>query len=95
MSFAGLEDAAATLDALVAGATPDRTRAIVGALALDALSWSTSSRDILDAAVGLATIATGGTLDLDQAGRRRARQLADAVRVECEAALPTALTERE
>jgi hypothetical protein len=50
MSFAGLEDAAATLDALAAGATPDRTRAIVGALALDALTWSTTSRDILDAA---------------------------------------------
>ena len=68
MSFAGSEDAAATLDALAAGAAPDRTRAIVGALALDALTWATSSRDILDAAAGLAIIATGGTLDLDDAG---------------------------
>jgi hypothetical protein len=86
MSFAGLEDAAATLDALAAGATPDRTRDIVGALALDALTWSTTSRDILDAAAGLGIIATGGTLDLDALGRRRARQLAHAVRLECEAA---------
>jgi hypothetical protein len=86
MSFAGLEDAAATLDALAAGTMPDRTRAIVGALALDALTWATSSRDILDAAAGLSIIATGGTLDLNELGRRRARQLAEAVRLECEAA---------
>jgi hypothetical protein len=81
---AGLDDAASTLEALAAGRELDRARAVCGALALDALTWSTSSRDILDAAQGLRIIATGGTLDLDELGRRRARQLAEAVRHECE-----------
>jgi hypothetical protein len=84
MPFAGLEDAALVLDALAAGTSPDRTNVIVGALALNALRWATSSRDILDAAAGLNNIiATGGTLDLDEAGRHRARELAQAVRASC------------
>jgi hypothetical protein len=86
MRRAGLDDAVTTLEALAAGQTLDRARALCGALALDALSWSTTSRDILDAAEGLRTIACGGSLDLDELGRRRARQLAAAVRRECETA---------
>jgi hypothetical protein len=81
-SIAGLEDAAEALDALAAGMAPDRARVIAGALALDAFRWTTPSRDLLDAAAGLRIIATGGTLDLDEAGRARARQLAEAVRRE-------------
>jgi hypothetical protein len=50
-------------------------------LALDTLIKTTSaSRDLLDAAAGLQILATGGTLDLDEAGRLRARQFAEAVR---------------
>jgi hypothetical protein len=83
MSISGLEDAAITLDALAAGTAPDRARAIAGALALDALivflPWA-ASLDLLDAAAGLRIIATGGSLDLNGAGRCRARQLAEAVR---------------
>jgi hypothetical protein len=52
-------------------------------LALDGLRWAASNRDILDAAAGLNIIATGGTLDLDDAGRHRARELAQAVRASC------------
>jgi hypothetical protein len=88
MSLAGLEDAAFALDAL-AGMVPARARVSAGALAMDTLilfcPWA--SRDLLDAAAGLRVIATGGTLDLDGAGRRRARHLAEAVR-ECAPAAP-------
>lgn len=77
----GLEDAALALDALGAGQVPDRTRVIVGALALDTLvQWTLPGRDLLDAAAGLNIIATGGNLDLDAVGRLRARELAIAVR---------------
>jgi hypothetical protein len=80
VSNEGLEDAARVLDSLAAGEIPDRTAAIVGALALDALPWTLPGRDLLDAAAGLAIIATGGVLELDEAGRFRARHLAKAVR---------------
>jgi hypothetical protein len=80
MSVTGLLDAAEALDALADGQQPDRTTVIVGALALSALRWSTLSDDIFAAAHGLAIIATGGTLDLDDVGRRRARHLARVVR---------------
>ena len=79
--ISGLSDAALALDALAAGTQPDRARLIAGALALDTLIKTTSaSRDLLDAAAGLQILATGGTLDLDEAGRLRARQFAEAVR---------------
>ena len=89
MSIAGLEDAAIALDALAAGMVPDRARVIAGALAMDTLIlfWRWASRDLLDAAAGRRVIATGGSLDLDEAGRRRARHLAEAVR-ECAPAAP-------
>jgi hypothetical protein len=81
MSNAGLADAASVLDALAAGTQPDRARVIAGALALDTLTKTTTvSRDLQDAAAGLHIIATGGTLDLDDAGRLRAGQFAEAVR---------------
>jgi hypothetical protein len=76
----GLLEAAACLDALADGRQPDLTSVIVGALALDALRWTLPGRDLLDAAQDLAVIPTGGVLDLDEAGRFRARQLANAVR---------------
>jgi hypothetical protein len=75
----GLSDAAAVLNDLAA--QPDRARLIAAALALDTLiKTTTPSRDLLDAAAGLQVLATGGTLDLDDAGRSRARKLADTVR---------------
>jgi hypothetical protein len=77
----GLAAAAAALDDLAAGRVPDRARLVAGALALDTLRWSgVSDRDILDAATGLTTLKTGGTLDLDEKGRARATALAGAVR---------------
>ena len=76
-----LMDAAHALDDLAAGRTPDRVTLLAGALALDTLTRSGHvDRDILDAAVGLATVATGGNLDLDALGRERAATLAEAVR---------------
>jgi hypothetical protein len=76
-----LADAAAVLDELAAGLQPDRARLIAAALALDTLiKTTTPSRDLLDAAAGLQILATGGTLDLDEAGRSRARKFADTVR---------------
>jgi hypothetical protein len=79
--IAALLAAAAVLDELAAGNQPDRARLIAAALALDTLiKTTTPSRDLLDAAAGLQVLATGGTLDLDDAGRSRARKFADTVR---------------
>jgi hypothetical protein len=75
-SVTGLLEAAEALDALANGMQPDRVTVITGALALDALRWSTLDPDILAAAHGLAIVATGGSLDLNGVGRTRARQLA-------------------
>jgi hypothetical protein len=73
-----LEDAAAALEALAAGETPDRTGALlVAAQHLDALcTRGLADRELLDAATGLKAIATGGVLNLDDAGRQRARAVA-------------------
>ena len=69
--------AANVLDYLAAGIQPDRARLIAAALALDTLiKTTTPSRDLLDAAAGLQILATGGTLDLDETGRNRARKFA-------------------
>lgn len=77
----GLLDAACVLEDQAAGRRPDRARLLSGALALDALQWSgEADRDILDAAAGLKRLATGGALELDDAGRARAAALAAAVR---------------
>jgi hypothetical protein len=76
-----LHQAASVLDELAAGIQPDRARLIAAALALDTLIKTTPpSRDLLDAAAGLQILATGGTLDLDETGRLRARQFAETVR---------------
>lgn len=76
-----LLDAAYCLDELAAGRIPDRTRLLTGALALDTLRLKGGAdRDLLDAAAGLETLATGGTLDLSEAGQARAAFLAAAVR---------------
>ena len=76
-----LQEAAAALEALAAGRAPDPRTVLVAAQSLDALcAQGPADRELLDAAAGLKTIATGGTLELDEAGRRRARVLAAHVR---------------
>jgi hypothetical protein len=82
LSTTPLKDAAAALEALAAGQTPDRTAALlVAAQYLDTLSTRAApDRELLDAAAGLKTIATGGNLELDDVGRQRARALAAYVR---------------
>lgn len=74
-------DAADVLDDLAAGRTPDRAKLIAGALALQTLvQQGRASRDILDAAAGIETVATGGNLELVASGRERAAALAIVVR---------------
>jgi hypothetical protein len=77
-----LADAVYALEEQAAGRVPDRARLLAGALALDTLAQrGIADRDILDAAAGLSSQATGCTMNLDDAGRRRAAQLAERVRV--------------
>ena len=76
-----LQDASAVLDALASGRIPDRTAMLSAALDLNTYCQGIdSSRDLLDAAAGLETLARGGMLDLDATGRRRAMKLAQVVR---------------
>jgi hypothetical protein len=78
-----LTDAANVLDGLAAGIVMSHTSIITAALALDTLiktSTTPVSRDLLDAAAGLEILATGGSLDLDDAGRSRARKFAETIR---------------
>jgi hypothetical protein len=76
----GLEHAAQALEALAEGRVPEQSSVLAGALALKSLAFRTTGRDIFDAASGLETLATGGTLDLNSAGRERAGKLAEIVR---------------
>ena len=81
LPLARLRDAAAVLDALALGRIPDRTALLSAALDLDTYCHGIdASRDLLDAAAALETLATGGTLDLDATGRQRAMKLATVVR---------------
>ncbi|MGO9994491.1 MAG: hypothetical protein ACLPTF_18520 [Steroidobacteraceae bacterium] len=65
---------------LAAGRTPERVFLLTGALALGELRTRTSfSRNLADAAEGLAILARGGKLDLNDEGRRRAAFLASGV----------------
>lgn len=75
-----LQDALDVLSDL-ADARPidDRRRLICSTLALSTLTWTCDNRDLADAAIGLEILATGGTLDLDEQGRKRAAFLATAV----------------
>ena len=75
-----LQDAVEVLRGL-ANAHPveSRSRLIAGALALSTAAYSSADRDLADAAIGLRLLATGGTLDLDETGRRRAAFLATVV----------------
>lgn len=76
-----LTDAAAALDALATGVEPRRGDVIAGALALQTLMWCGElGRDLQDAALGLEAAATGRPLNLDEAGRARAGELAKKVR---------------
>jgi hypothetical protein len=75
-----LQDAVEVLRCL-ANAHPveNRSRLIAGALALSTITYSCADRDLADSAIGLQLLATGGTLDLDETGRRRAAFLATVV----------------
>ena len=76
-----LRDAAAVLDALASGRIPDRTAMLSAALDLNTYCHGIdASRDLLDAAAGLETLANGGRIDLDATGRQRVRKLAQVVR---------------
>ena len=76
-----LQDAVAVLDALALGRIPGRTALLSAALDLNTYCHGIdASRDLLDAAAALETLATGGTLDLDATGRQRAMKLAKVVR---------------
>jgi hypothetical protein len=85
-----LQDAAEALEVLAAGRMPERTTALlVAAQHLDSLcTCGHADRELLDAAAGLKTIATGGTLALDDTGRKRAAALAAHVRKLAEAENP-------
>ena len=75
-----LRDASHCLTELAAGRTPERLFVLTGALALDELRARTVfSRDLIDAAEGLAILARGGKLELNDEGRVRAALLASIV----------------
>jgi hypothetical protein len=75
-----LRDASHCLTELAAGRTPERVFILTGALALDELRARTVfSRDLIDAAEGLAILARGGKLELNDEGRERAAFLASMV----------------
>ena len=76
-----LHDVAAVLDTLATGGNPERSTLLAAALTLNTYcSGRQPSRDLLDAAAGLGSLATGGTLELDATGRQRAAALAAIVR---------------
>ncbi len=75
-----LKDAADVLSEQAAGRLPkSHTQIMTAALALDVATMLSSNRDLLDAAIGLRVLATTGKLQLDEAGRQRARYLAELV----------------
>jgi hypothetical protein len=75
-----LSDASHCLTEMAAGRTPERLFILTGALALDELRARTAfSRDLIDAAEGLAILARGGKLQLNEEGRKRAAILANIV----------------
>lgn len=57
----------------------NRSRLIAGALALSSATSCSADRGPADAAISQRLLATGGTLDLDEAGGRRAAMLATVV----------------
>jgi len=72
-----LKDAVAVLRDQAAGRPlTDKAQLIAAALSLETATLNTRSRDLLDAAAGLHTLATGGELKLDHIGRTRAAHLA-------------------
>ncbi len=76
-----LHDVAAVLDTLATGGNPERAAVLAAALALNTYcNGRQPSRDLLDAAAGLESLATGGALELDASGRQRAAALATTIR---------------
>jgi hypothetical protein len=76
-----LLDAAYCLDELSVGRTPDRTRLIAGALALNSLHrQGRADRGLLVAYAILETLASGGTTDVSDEAQARAALLAALVR---------------
>lgn len=75
-----LLDAAAVLKKLAEGEPlDDRHELLLGALSLKTATTTSNDRDLLDAAIGLERLATGGALDLDHVGRTRAAYLCELV----------------
>jgi uncharacterized protein YegL len=76
-----LQEAAYVLHVLASSRSPDRAALRAAALALETFSrGGPADRDLLDAAATLKTLATDGTVKLDDAGRHRAALVADRVR---------------
>ena len=75
-----LSDASHCLTELGAGRTPERVFVLTGTLALGLRARTVFSRDLLDAAEGLAILARGGKLELNDEGRARAAFLANIVK---------------
>jgi hypothetical protein len=76
-----LQGAVEVLNAQAEGLAVNRSQLISAALSLRAATVDSSDPDLLDAAVGLECLATGGELNLNEVGRRRAGQLAKKVAV--------------
>ena len=78
-----LNEAADVLESLPAGRVPDRSALLSAALIVGNLCHRDGAdRALKDAAAGLETLATSGTLDLDVTGRARAAKLAALVRAQ-------------
>ena len=78
-----LNETADVLESLAAGRVPERAALLSAALIVSNLCHRDgASRALKDAAAGLETLATGGTLDLDATGRARAAKLAALVRAQ-------------
>lgn len=73
------------LEGLASGATLEHGAALDASLTLRTYADLQRNMDLLDAAAGLKTLATGGELQLDARGRHRAAVLAKRVRAEASA----------
>lgn len=75
-----LSNAVAVLNKLAEGRPlDDRSELVSAALTLRTAVIGSTNRDLQDAAIGLEALATGGQLDLDDAGRGRAAYMANLV----------------
>jgi hypothetical protein len=88
-----VQNAAEVLDALASGRPLDKAVLLSAALALDTLTLEgVADWDLLDAAAALKIIATGGVLELDDAGRSVgaiARRAVEQTSIRCQVLLIT------